>query len=172
MSQKSSSLQLDLQVVCQHSGTPSKAQFMRWLQQALQNKRLLKENSLSTTLELCIRLVDQDEMQQLNHQFRQQDKATNVLAFPFEPLPGWFVDQQVLGDIVICTPVVFAEAEQQNKVALNHWAHLTLHGFLHLLGYDHIEEIDADKMESLEIDLLAELNLPNPYLTSTTLLHS
>jgi probable rRNA maturation factor len=158
-----SPLLFELQIADAHAHNPSESQFQAWLLQAIAQLPKLTPITPLTTMELCIRLVDSEEMQQLNHQFREYDKPTNVLAFPFEALPGWQPDTQLLGDIVICSSVVAKEAAEQNKTIEHHWAHLTLHGFLHLLGYDHIEEADAEVMEALEIKLLANLNIPNPY---------
>jgi probable rRNA maturation factor len=105
------------------------------------------------------------ESQELNHQYRGKNKPTNVLSFPFEipeHLPEG-VEIELLGDLIICAPVVEREAQEQNKALLAHWAHMTLHGCLHLLGYDHIEDKEAEEMESLEIEILQKMGFPNPY---------
>ena len=112
--------------------------------------------------ELAIRIVDPDESQQLNFQYRQKNKPTNVLSFPFEAIPG--VSFPLLGDLIICAPIVLAEAKAQDKILESHWAHMIIHGVLHLLGYDHIEAKKAEKMENLEVKLLAKLGYANPYL--------
>ncbi|NCX94144.1 MAG: rRNA maturation RNase YbeY [Gammaproteobacteria bacterium] len=106
-------------------------------------------------------LVNSDEIQTLNRDYRNKDKPTNVLSFPFEAPPG--IDIDLLGDIIICPQVVFEEAQAQGKPYLDHFAHILIHGVLHLLGYDHLEEQEAEQMESKEIGLLAELNIRNPY---------
>lgn len=115
-----------------------------------------------TDLELVVRVVDEKEGRSLNRQFRQQDKATNVLSFPAgDLLPDAAL--RLLGDIVICGPVVEREAAQQGKDAASHWIHLLVHGALHLLGYDHATAEDAAAMETLEIEILAGQGIANPY---------
>jgi probable rRNA maturation factor len=112
-------------------------------------------------VEITVRLVDDAEMAQLNETYRGKKGATNVLSFPADLPPE--LDLPLLGDIVICAPVVAAEAAQQGKSASAHWAHMTIHGTLHLLGYDHIEEDDANTMEALESAILGQLNYSCPY---------
>jgi probable rRNA maturation factor len=112
-------------------------------------------------VEITVRLVDDAEMAQLNETYRGKKGATNVLSFPADLPPE--LDLPLLGDIVICAPVVAAEAAQQGKSASAHWAHMTIHGTLHLLGYDHIEEDDATTMEALESAILGQLNYSCPY---------
>ena len=111
--------------------------------------------------EVSIEIVDQQTSQELNNTYRHKDKPTNVLSFPLE-LPE-YVESELIGDLAICADVVEKEALEQNKPLLNHWAHMTIHGCLHLLGYDHVDEQEAEEMESLEVKLLAKLNIPNPY---------
>ncbi|MFX7296868.1 rRNA maturation RNase YbeY, partial [Acinetobacter baumannii] len=116
--------------------------------------------------EIGVACVDLEESHQLNLQYREKDKPTNVLSFPSdipeEVLP--MLDALPLGDLVICIPVVLQEALEQKKTAQNHFAHLLVHGVLHLLGYDHeISDEDAEEMEGLEIEILAKLNIANPY---------
>lgn len=119
-------------------------------------------NALDTgEKEITIRFVDEDESQELNHQYRGKDKPTNVLSFPFECPPG--VPLNLLGDLVICAPVIEKEADEQNKAVNDHYAHMVVHGILHLLGYDHIEDDEAEEMEALEIKLLAQLSIDDPY---------
>ncbi|MDZ4263084.1 MAG: rRNA maturation RNase YbeY [Pseudomonadota bacterium] len=113
------------------------------------------------TAELTVRIVSRAEIQQLNRTYRHQDKPTNVLSFPFEVPPG--VELPLLGDVVICAAVVEEEALEQGKPAASHWAHMVVHGVLHLLGYDHIDDDEADEMEGLEIEILAQLGINNPY---------
>lgn len=115
-------------------------------------------------VEVSVRLVDSEEMARLNETYRGKQGATNVLSFPAD-LPA-DLDLPLLGDIVICAPVVQAEAVQQGKSSSAHWAHMTVHGTLHLLGYDHIEEEEATIMEALESAILTELNYGCPYETS------
>jgi probable rRNA maturation factor len=110
---------------------------------------------------VCIVLVDEDESQALNMQYRGQGKPTNVLSFPMQ-LPE-HVGERVLGDLVICAPVVEREAQEQGKPTLAHWAHMVVHGMLHLQGYDHEVESEAAAMEALEIRILRDLGFANPY---------
>ncbi|WP_241971761.1 rRNA maturation RNase YbeY [Aliidiomarina sanyensis] len=116
--------------------------------------------------ELTVRFSDISEVQALNREYRGKDRPTNVLSFPFaDTLPeGVELDVPLLGDIVICVPVVADEAHAQNKSFTQHLTHLVVHGTLHLLGYDHINDDEAEVMEALEIQLLGELGLPNPYV--------
>ena len=102
-----------------------------------------------------------DEMQQLNKQYRDQDKPTNVLSFPMQSPEE--VDISLLGDIVLCTSVIKQEADQQSKSESSHWAHMVVHGMLHLQGYDHVQNDEAENMEQLEISILDQLGFANPY---------
>ncbi|WP_108125934.1 rRNA maturation RNase YbeY [Saccharospirillum mangrovi] len=151
-------LDLDLQLASSGNNLPQPAQFELWLTQALAGYR--------DHASVCIRLVDEAESQTLNRDYRGKDKPTNVLSFPFEAPPG--IDdpeaQALLGDLVICVPVLQREAAEQGKTELQHWAHLVIHGALHLLGFDHIEPEDAEVMETIERQVLANLGLPDPYL--------
>lgn len=109
---------------------------------------------------LCLRLVDAEESRALNHRFRGRDKATNVLSFPApSPLP----DLPQLGDIVLCAPVIAREACEQGKMARAHWAHMVVHGVLHLRGHDHQDDAEAATMEALERRILAKLGFADPY---------
>ena len=120
--------------------------------------------------EVCVRLVDAEEMATLNATYRDRAGPTNVLSFP-AALPAE-LNLPLLGDIVICAPVVRAEAAAQHKALQAHWAHMAVHGTLHLLGYDHIDEEDATVMEALESAILADLHYPCPYRGETTEEHS
>ncbi len=142
-------LELDLQLASD-APVPSEADLRTWCALALRQR--------SADSELTIRLVDEAEGRELNHTWRQKDYATNVLSFPAELL-----DIPLLGDLVICVPVVAREAAEQGKKLEAHWAHLVIHGCLHLLGYDHIDDEEAEEMEALERELLAELGHPDPY---------
>ncbi len=129
----------------------------RWLTTAL--------SPLIEKAELAIRIVDNQEIKALNKQYRKQDKSTNVLSFPFE-LPEQVknsMSHPMLGDIIICHSVVIKEAKEQHKELTAHYAHMIIHGALHLLGYDHIKKEDASIMEPLEITALATLGFNNPY---------
>jgi len=111
--------------------------------------------------EVTIRVVDEEESRALNHQYRGKDKPTNVLSFPFEPPAG--ITLPLAGDLIICVPVVEKEAREQHKTPVAHWAHMVVHGMLHLQGFDHIEDEEAEAMEALEVRLLAQLGFNNPY---------
>ena len=137
------------------AGLPSALSFCRWVEAALRGAKRRKASELS------IRLVDTDEGQALNRDYRGKDYATNVLSFPAELPPG--VKLPLIGDLAICAPVVQREADEQGKLARNHWAHLTIHGVLHLLGFDHVQDHDAEVMEALEKRILAGLGIADPY---------
>lgn len=111
--------------------------------------------------EITVRFVDADESQALNRDYRGKDRPTNVLSFPFEVPTG--IDLPLLGDLVICHSVVAEEAKEQDKTLAAHYAHMVVHGTLHLLGYDHIEEHEAERMEHLEGDILARFGIADPY---------
>jgi len=149
---------IDLQLACQQTDLPSEAQFQLWVDTALAEV----SSESNQAFELTIRLVNSDESQQLNAQYRGKDKPTNVLSFPFEVPEG--VELNLLGDLIICIEVMQQEADEQNKALFDHWAHLVIHGCLHLVGFDHISDSDAIEMESLEIAILAKLGINNPYL--------
>ena len=137
------------------SGLPASASFRRWVEAALHGARRRKP------ADLAIRIVDADEGRTLNRDYRGKDYATNVLSFPVELPPG--VALPLIGDLAICAPVVLREAAEQGKSPRNHWAHLTIHGVLHLLGYNHIEDAEAEAMEALETRILAGLGMADPY---------
>lgn len=144
---------------------PTEEQLSLWVQTALTGS-----DSTMETAEITIRVVNREEGQALNKAYRDRDYATNVLSFPFEspvqlPIP-------LLGDLVICAEVVAEEAKQQQKAVIDHWTHMVIHGTLHLLGYDHIEDDEAEVMEQLETQLLASLNIPDPYQVSTDTEHN
>jgi probable rRNA maturation factor len=147
------SIDLDIQIACDAKNLPSPEDLQLWVNTALLPYK--------KAFELTIRIVEIEESQSLNLQYRQKDKPTNVLSFPFEVPEG--IELALLGDLVICAAVVEQEAEQQNKAVMHHWAHMVIHGCLHLLGYDHIEDNDAQEMEALEIKLLSALNINDPY---------
>lgn len=146
------SLLLELQRASQAGDLPADDAFRHWAEAALE------ENEEA---ELVIRLVDEAESQQLNRDYRGRDRPTNVLSFAFEPPPG--VPSAHLGDLVICAPVVAREARQQRKPLLNHWAHMVVHGILHLRGFDHQVSAEAERMEARERRILAGLGIPDPY---------
>ena len=135
------------------AGVPAAVSFRKWVAAALKGR--IRE------ADLAIRIVDEREGQALNRHYRGKDYATNVLSFPAELPDG--VKLPLLGDLVICAPVVAREAAEQGKPVAAHYAHLTVHGVLHLLGWDHEHDKDAEAMEQLEREVLAELGLPDPY---------
>ncbi len=136
-------------------GVPSVTSFQRWVAAALQGARH------HAPAELSIRIVDAREGRSLNHRYRGKDYATNVLSFPVELPRG--VTSPLLGDLVICASVVAREAREQHKLPRNHYAHLSVHGVLHLLGYDHMHDAEATQMETLETRILATLDVADPY---------
>lgn len=146
---------LDLQIASESSeGLPTENDFQQWLEAVLPQ---FQEES-----EVTIRIVDEAESQALNLTYRSKDKSTNVLSFPFEAPPG--MELPLLGDLVICRQVVEKEALEQNKALNAHWAHMVVHGSLHLLGYDHIVDEEAEEMEAIEIEIMQSLGHPDPYL--------
>jgi probable rRNA maturation factor len=138
------------------AGLPAPASFRRWVEAALRGAKRRKST------ELAIRIVDAEEGLALNRDYRGKDYATNVLSFPVELPPG--VALPLIGDLAICAPVVLREAAEQGKLPRDHWAHLTIHGVLHLLGYDHIVDAEAEAMEALETRILAGLGVADPYV--------
>ncbi len=149
-------LQLDVSISygLPRKGLPAAQSFRRWAAAAAQQR--------IRRADLAIRLVDENEGRALNRHYRGKDYATNVLSFPAELPEG--VDLPLLGDLVICAPVVLREAEEQGKALAAHYAHLTVHGVLHLLGLDHENEREAEVMEQIEREILAELGYTDPYL--------
>jgi probable rRNA maturation factor len=144
---------VDIQIASEDDDHPPPVYFEKWVKAAIASRQ--------DDVELTVRIVDEEESRHLNNSYRGINKPTNVLSFPAE-LPD-HIDIPLLGDLVICAPIVAKEAVEQNKPALSHWAHMVIHGTLHLLGYDHIDDSDAEKMEAFEIEILASLEIPNPY---------
>jgi probable rRNA maturation factor len=141
------SLNLAVQYASTLAGLPSRTQFRQWAKAAIR-----------VDTEATIRIVDEVEGRELNRAYRSKDYATNVLTFPLTEEP------HLMGDIIICAPVVATEALAQNKSLVAHYAHLTVHGILHLHGYDHEIEAQAELMESLETAIITKLGYANPYL--------
>ena len=150
-------VELDLQYAEKSEEPPSRGEFQQWV-----NLSVIEDKPAHVS----IRIVDKTESQSLNKQYRSKNKPTNVLSFSME-LPDDLIDEMdvfMLGDLVICAPVVEKEAREQGKEVKSHWAHMVIHGMLHLQGYDHISEADAEEMEGLEIKLLQQIGINNPYL--------
>ena len=146
------SITINVQYASSCLDIPDKKKFNKWATICL--------DGINQKAEITIRIVDECEISELNKKWRGIDKETNVLSFPAgenEVMPN------LLGDIVICAPIIIREATEQNKDSEAHWAHMVLHGILHLVGYDHVNENDANVMESMEIEKLRSLNYPNPY---------
>ena len=144
---------VDIQYAVTVDGMPEESEIRQWVLQTLP-----EQNKAS---ELTIRVVDEAEITALNRQYRGKEGATNVLSFPYEAIPG--VASDLLGDVVICAPVVASESVAQSKPLDAHWAHIVIHGVLHLLGYDHHQDDEAHKMEARETELLDSLGYANPY---------
>ncbi len=144
---------IDIQHHAKFTDCPSDELITQWAQLALQ--------LLGKDTEISISLIDFDEMSQLNETYRHKTGPTNVLAFPFEKPDD--IELSLLGDLAICVPQMIIEAKTQHKPLNDHFAHLVIHGCLHLQGFDHLTKSDATHMEQLEIDLLKKLNIPNPY---------
>ncbi|MCW9057631.1 MAG: rRNA maturation RNase YbeY [Gammaproteobacteria bacterium] len=145
---------LDFQQALEATDLPAPEQLLHWVEAALE-----KENH---GVELVIRLVDEAESAELNEAYRGKNGPTNVLSFPFD-MPPEVEETRLLGDLVICAPVVRREAAEQGKSEPAHWAHLVVHGTLHLQGYDHQSDAGAAEMEGLERRILARLGYPDPY---------
>lgn len=147
------SVDLYLEVERAQPALPTDEQIVLWATAALEGRR--------DHAEMYVRIVDEAESQELNGTYRGKDKPTNVLSFEAELPPG--VDVPLLGDLAICAPVVEREAVEQNKTEIAHWAHMVVHGTLHLLGFDHIADDEAEQMEALEVQILSKLGYNNPY---------
>ena len=146
-------VELEVQYALEDGELPTQQDFRVWTLAALQQ--------CGEPVELVIRVVGAAESRDLNRRYRGKDKATNVLSFPFEAPPG--IASRHLGDVVICAPVVKREAMEQCKRASDHWAHLVVHGILHLCGFDHHSEQDAEEMEALEKRILQHMGIADPY---------
>lgn len=153
MKENSDALFVDLQLATEYPNLPTEKQITEWVAAAIGDR--------TEDAELSIRIVDEDEITMLNREYREKDKPTNVLSFPFTSEIE--LDIPLLGDIVICAQVVAAEAEEQGKPEQAHWAHMVVHGVLHLLGYDHIDDGEAQDMEALEKQVITGLGFPDPY---------
>ncbi len=150
---KEKRVKITIQTLTDNTFIPSRYFLQRWVNKALAKKVVTEVN---------IRLVSKKESAELNKTYRHKKGPTNILSFPFEPPPG--IASAILGDLVICAALVNQEAKQQAKTCLAHWAHLVIHGCLHLIGYDHIHDRNAIQMETVEIQLLENLGYENPYI--------
>ena len=149
---------VDVQLACSDDNSPEADAITTWV------RRAVAAAGASRDHEVSLRIVSAEEIRQLNHDYRGKDKATNVLSFPSGPIDGLPADEPVpLGDIVVCAEVVADEAGEQGKRPADHWAHLLVHGTLHLMGFDHQEETEAAEMEGMETAILTEHGLPDPY---------
>ena len=152
-------MNLSVHVDCNNQEEPKPEAFESWVATALSGDHARWRPTVIA--EVSIQVVDSEEMTRFNHQYRGKESDTNVLSFPVD------ADLQkqtgLLGDLIICSDVVQREAQQQSKTPEHHWAHMTIHGTLHLLGYDHIADEDAELMEAIEVARLAQLSIPNPY---------
>ena len=155
-------VQVDVQIAANVAGVPSESAIRGWLEKVIEH---VGDDS-KRDLEISVMIVDEDEGRELNRRYRDGDSATNVLSFPAadpELIDPPAELPRALGDIVICGPVVAREANAQGKRDADHWAHLLVHGALHLMGYDHESQSDAEAMETLEASILATGGVENPY---------
>lgn len=150
---------VEIQAVFVSPAQPDSGQIQHWIDTAL--------SDYPQDTEIVVRIVDGTESAELNKLYRHKEGPTNILSFPVDLPEG--VDLDLLGDLVVCAPVLEREALEQHKVLTDHWAHIIIHGVLHLLGYDHIEASDAEIMEDKEIAILQKLNISNPYLEASLL---
>lgn len=159
-------INVELQNPNDFDSVPTEADCQKWVTAAV--------HKMDDSLSVVVRFVDDAESEALNNNYRQKKVPTNVLSFPFEEpsllgvsgaqiIPELMNEPRHLGDLVLCEPLVLREATQQNKNPLSHWAHLIVHGTLHLQGFDHINDVEAVQMESLEIEILKGLGFDNPY---------
>ena len=146
--------QIEIQHICKSKDQPDQEQIQRWVDAAL--------DGFNQDTEIVVRIVDEQESAELNQQYRHKSGPTNILSFPVEIPEG--IELNLLGDLVVCAPVLEKEALEQHKTLTDHWAHIIVHGVLHLLGYDHIDEIQAELMENKEITILNTLSIKNPYI--------
>ena len=162
------SLRVDLQNPNNFESLPALSEIESWSEAAIQANA--KKKGYKNSLSVLIRIVDENESADLNQTYREKEGPTNVLSFPND-VPEFMLDiadlveqNSHIGDLVICEPVMIKEATDQGKSVFSHWAHLIVHGVLHLQGFDHIDEADAIEMEALEIKILEQLGFENPYI--------
>ena len=147
-------LKVHVEYASSASTVPKREAIVHWARAAMQGDK-------RDQAEVSVRIVDEQEIVDLNRRFRRKPEPTNVLSFPFEDPPG--VHTALLGDVVICAPFVCREAHTHGRQALAHWAHMLVHGIMHLRGYDHKTPSEADAMESMEARILEHLGFPNPF---------
>ena len=151
---------VDVQFACEDAGVPDKEAIQSWVELAADRSGRLPQRKV----EFAVRIVGEAEIQTLNQLYRNKDSATNVLSFPAGTIEGLPADAvQLMGDIVVCASVVRDEAVRQSKPLENHWAHMLIHGALHLLGFDHGEDKEAEEMERLEAAILESRGIADPY---------
>ena len=151
-------VQIDVQTACDDNTIPEATTFEAWV------TRAVEAAGTGNDVEVSVRVVDADEIQVLNNDYRDKDRSTNVLSFPAGPIEGLPEDAPVLlGDIVVCASVVESEAAEQGKAVGDHWAHMLVHGTLHLMGFDHESDSEATEMEALETRILTSNGVPDPY---------
>lgn len=154
---------VDVDDVSGADNVPGDERMADWVNQAV----VAASGDSQRPREVSIRIVSADEIHTLNRDYRQRDKPTNVLSFPAGEISGLPDDESLmLGDIVVCADVVAAEAKEQGKDIDDHWAHMLVHGTLHLLGHDHMNDVEAEQMESLEIHILSGFGVSNPYFST------
>ena len=149
-------IDINVQQATRFEALPSVSCLKEWIENTEKIVKIDKKHST-----LTIRFIDKKESAKLNRQYRYKNGPTNILSFPDEPIPGFL--SKSFGDLVICAPLVAEEAQVQDKIIEDHFAHLVVHGFLHLLGYNHVKEREAKEMEDLEIKILSQLGYKNPY---------
>ena len=147
--------QIEVQSNSKSNSQPDQVHIQQWVDAALED--------FGDDVEIVVRIVDEQESADLNERYRHKQGPTNILSFPVEIPEG--IDLNLLGDLVICAPVLEKEALEQRKALPDHWAHIVVHGVLHLLGYDHIEDGESEVMENKEITILNKLNINNPYIS-------
>ena len=151
---------VDVQLACDDPGTPDVESIREWVISAIAAVDIVSMGRV----EVLVRVVDVDEMQSLNREYRGKDKPTNVLSFPAGKVAGLTADESsVLGDMVICAAIVRDEATEQGKALADHWGHMLVHGTLHLLGHDHMTDAEATEMEGLEVKILTSHGVADPY---------
>ena len=145
---------IEIQTIFNSKGQPDQKHIQQWVDAALEG--------FNQDTEIVVRIVDEQESAELNEQYRHKSGPTNILSFPVEVPEG--IELNLLGDLVVCAPILEKEALEQHKTLSDHWAHIIVHGVLHLLGYDHLDDEEAELMENKEIAILKQLTIKNPYL--------